>query len=75
MKVCSELASVALDAGLDTAATVERLAGPLAYIDCCVIANRFEAGELRYAEYLEQLALVLARAEHRMPAGHGRRRT
>ena len=53
------LAEVALQRGLDTASTVDELAGEGAYFVCCAWANRFDSGRLRYAEYVRAISDVL----------------
>ncbi len=54
------LVSAAVTAGLDTARMVDRMAGPSAYDACCLLANRFDAGQLRYADYLRCVTDALA---------------
>lgn len=52
--------------GLDTAAMITSTAAGNAYFACCLLANRFDHGVMRYAEYLERLdQLLVARTDHK----------
>jgi len=54
-----ELFDAALASGLDTAAMMADLGVGTAYFACCLLANRFDAGLLRYDQYLQQLLGLL----------------
>ncbi len=49
----------ALEAGLDTAALIDRLVGPGGYYLCCLLANRFDHGAFTYGTYLDAIRQVL----------------